>query len=79
MAVMQWQYITEIYSEIELQRALDELGSVGWELVTAHWDEFSLGGRSHMQARCILKRPVPIVDEADEEVNWARLDRIGID
>ena len=38
--------------------SLDELGSVGWELITAKWEEYSYGGRTHNQARCILKRRV---------------------
>lgn len=57
MAVQSWQYITQVLTEMELQRELDDLGGAGWELVTAHWEEFSLGGRMHLQARCILKRP----------------------
>lgn len=53
-----FEYITDIYPERELQGRLDELGSNGWELITAHWEEYSYGGRSQQQARCILKRRV---------------------
>ncbi len=60
-----FQYLTETFTERELQQRLDELGSAGWELVTAHWEEYSYGGRLHHQARCILKRRVP-VDEFTE-------------
>jgi hypothetical protein len=66
MAEQGWRYLLHIFTEMELERELDELGSVGWELVSAHWEEFSLGGRSHMQARCILKRPSGDGDEFDE-------------
>jgi len=66
MGEQSWQYITQILTEMELQRELDDLGIAGWELVTAHWEPFSLGGRSHMQARCILKRPAPNEDELNE-------------
>ena len=51
-----FEYITDVYDERDLQARLDELGSVGWELITAKWEEY--GGRSHNQARCILKRRV---------------------
>lgn len=53
-----FEYITDVYPERELQSRLDELGSVGWELITAKWEEYSFGGRSHNQARCILKRRI---------------------
>ena len=53
-----FEYITDVYDERDLQARLDELGSVGWELITAKWEEYSYGGRSHNQARCILKRRV---------------------
>lgn len=70
-----FEYLTDVYPERELQVRLDELGSVGWELITAKWEEYSFGGRSHNQARCILKRRVihkkdifadDIQDESDE-------------
>jgi len=51
-----FEYLTDVYPDNELQRRLDELGSVGWELITAKWEEFTFGGRTHNQARCILKR-----------------------
>jgi hypothetical protein len=57
-----FEYLTDVYDERELQARLDELGSVGWELVTAKWEEYSYGGRSHNQARCILKRRVSMRD-----------------
>jgi hypothetical protein len=75
-AMQEWQYITQVLTEMEMQRELDGLGSAGWELVTAHWEEFSLGGRMHMQARCILKRPVPGEGEFDEA---DRYERVGIE
>lgn len=53
-----FEYLTDVYDERELQARLDELGSVGWELITAKWEEYSFGGRTHNQARCILKRRV---------------------
>lgn len=53
-----FQYITDVYPERELEARLNELGGVGWELVTAKWEEYSYGGRTHYQARCILKRRV---------------------
>lgn len=53
-----FEYITDIYAERELQSRLAELGSNGWELITAHWEEYSYGGQAHQQARCILKRRV---------------------
>lgn len=66
MTRQSWQYLIQVLTEMEMQRELDELGGVGWELIAAHWEEFSLGGRSHMQARCILKRSVDDEDEFDE-------------
>ena len=53
-----FEYLTDVYDEKDLQARLDELGSVGWELITAKWEEYSYGGRTHNQARCILKRRV---------------------
>jgi hypothetical protein len=64
-----FQYLTEIFPEREIQERLGELGSVGWELVTAHWEEYTFGGRSHYQARCILKRRTPTVDEFAETLS----------
>lgn len=59
MATIQaFEYLTDVYDERDLQARLDELGSVGWELITARWEEYSYGGRTHNQARCILKRRV---------------------
>jgi hypothetical protein len=66
-----FQYLTEIFTEREIQERLGELGSVGWELITAQWEEYSYGGRSHMQARCILKRRAP-VDEFAETLSAFR-------
>lgn len=64
-----YQYIMDVYPERELQLRLDELGSVGWELITAKWEEYSFGGRTHNQARCILKRRVRPLDDEDDEVD----------
>ena len=69
-----FEYLTDVFPERELQARLDELGRVGWELITAKWEEFAFGGRTHNQARCILKRRVQSekdifaddVDEGDE-------------
>ena len=58
MAQDTFQYLTEIFTEREIQERLGELGVAGWELITAHWEEYTFGGRSHYQARCILKRRV---------------------
>lgn len=63
-----FQYLTDTFTEREIQARLGELGSDGWELVTAHWEEYSYGGRSHMQARCILKKRLP-VDEFTATLN----------
>jgi hypothetical protein len=52
-----WQYITQVFEGRTMQDELDDLGEAGWELITAHWEEYSYGGRTQMQARCILKRP----------------------
>lgn len=76
MAVQTWEYVTQLFNEMELQQELDDLGSAGWELVTAHWEPYSLGGRSHMQARCILKRPVPVEGVL---VDVGRFERLGIE
>jgi hypothetical protein len=64
-----FQYITDVYPEREIEARLNELGGVGWELITAKWEEYSYGGRTHYQARCILKRRVPPgvnVEDIDE-------------
>ncbi len=61
-----WQYITQVVEARRLQEELDELGEAGWELITAHWEEFSYGGRSQQQARCILKRPASTEDRDHE-------------
>lgn len=53
-----FQYISDVWPERELQSRLDELGVAGWELITARWEEYSYGGRTHYQARCILKRRI---------------------
>ena len=66
-----FQYLTEIFTEREIQERLGELGSAGWELITAQWEEYSYGGRSHMQARCILKRRAA-VDEFAETLSAFR-------
>ena len=60
-----FQYLTDTFTEREIQERLGELGSAGWELVTAHWEEYSFGGRTHQQARCILKRRVPVNEFAE--------------
>ena len=59
-----WQYLTQVFEGWRLQDELDELGEAGWELITAHWEEFSYGGQTQQQARCILKRPR---EEGDDE------------
>jgi hypothetical protein len=58
MEIETYEYLTDVYPERELQSRLDELGLAGWELITAKWEEYSFGGRTHNQARCILKRRV---------------------
>lgn len=73
MAATAFQYITDVYPERELQGRLDELGSVGWELITAKWEEYSYGGRTQNQARCILKRRV--TDSIFEFDEHAELDQ----
>ena len=66
MVLQRWRYITQVVEARRLQEELDELGEAGWELITAHWEEYSDGGRSQQQARCILKRPV-LDDAPDDE------------
>ncbi len=62
-----FQYLTDVYPERELEGRLNELGGVGWELITAKWEEYSFGGRTHHQARCILKRRIsPEVETIDD-------------
>lgn len=68
MSTETFQYLTEIFPEREIQEKLGELGAAGWELVTAHWEEYTYGGRSHYQARCILKKRV-LVDEFTATLN----------
>ena len=63
-----FQYLTRIVTERELEYELGELGQAGWELVTAQWEEYSYGGRSHYQARCILKKRT-VVDEFAETLS----------
>ena len=53
-----FEYLARVFEEREIQSQLDELGAVGWELITAKWEEYPFGGRTHNQARCILKRRV---------------------
>ena len=62
-----WQYLNRVFEGWKLQGELDDLGEAGWELITAHWEDFSYGGRTQQQARCILKRPrdVDAVDEGE--------------
>ena len=71
MVLQRWRYITQVVEARRLQEELDELGEAGWELITAHWEEFSYGGRSQQQARCILKRPVSGDEhDRDEYSSW---------
>ena len=63
-----FKYLSETFPEREIEARLGELGADGWELVTAHWEEYTYGGRSHYQARCILKKRV-FVDEFTETLN----------
>src|SRR5215207_7719633 len=53
-----FEYLARVFEEREIQSQLDDLGAVGWELITARWEEYAFGGRTHHQARCILKRRV---------------------
>jgi len=53
-----FEYLARVFEEREIQAQLDELGAIGWELITAKWEEYPFGGRTHHQARCILKRRV---------------------
>ena len=64
-----FEYLTDVYPERELQMRLDELGRVGWELITAKWEEYSYGGRTHNQARCILKRRTPVEPLFEDDVD----------
>jgi hypothetical protein len=64
-----YEYLTDVYPERELEVRLNELGGVGWELITAKWEEYSYGGRTHNQARCILKRRVPANIETIDDVD----------
>jgi len=69
-----WQYINQTFESRRIQAELDELGEAGWELITAHWEEYSYGGRTQQQARCILKRPIEDgradAEETDFEARW---------
>jgi len=67
--VQRWQYLTQVFESWKLQEELDELGEAGWELITAHWEEFSYGGRTQQQARCILKRPRDESDDGEQYAN----------
>jgi len=62
-----WQYLNRVFEGWKLQGELDELGEAGWELITAHWEEFSYGGRTQQQARCILKRLRDTGDDVADE------------
>jgi hypothetical protein len=69
-----FEYLTRVFEEREIQSQLDELGAVGWELITAKWEEYPFGGRTHHQARCILKRRVLqkkdiFADDLEDEVD----------
>jgi len=71
----QWQYLSQVFEGHRMQDDLDELGEAGWELITAHWEEYSYGGRTQMQARCILKRPrAEAAVEADDafDLSWQK-------
>ncbi|MHB8577279.1 MAG: hypothetical protein ACYDCQ_18355 [Dehalococcoidia bacterium] len=70
--LQRWRYITQVFEGRKLQEELDELGEAGWELITAKWEEYSYGGRTQMQARCILKRPRDPDDPEAESAfaNW---------
>jgi hypothetical protein len=59
--------MTQVFEERRLQEELDELGDAGWELITANWEEYSYGGRSQQQVRCILKRPAPDGEERPDD------------
>jgi hypothetical protein len=67
-----WQYLNQVFEGLHLQEELDELGEAGWELITAHWEEYSYGGRTQLQARCILKRPREDgdIDSGGFGMNW---------
>jgi hypothetical protein len=70
--VQRWHYLHQIFEGHRMQEELDELGEAGWELITAHWEEYSYGGRTQLQARCILKRPATETDtdEGEYRVGW---------
>ncbi len=51
-----WRYTMQVIEGRHLQEELDELGEAGWELIDVHWEEYSYGGRTQLQARCVLKR-----------------------
>ena len=70
--VQRWKYLSQVFEGYRLQEELDELGEAGWELITAHWEEFTYGGRTQLQARCILKRPVDdsATGEGGYRVGW---------
>ena len=40
MTLQSWRYMVQVLTDMEMQRELDDLGNAGWELVTAHWEEF---------------------------------------
>ncbi len=71
--VQRWRYMTQVFEARRLQEELDELGEAGWELITADWEQYSYGGQTQQQARCILKRPVGDDEPADDFTSdWRR-------
>jgi hypothetical protein len=66
--------MTQVFEARHLQEELDELGEAGWELITASWEEYSYGGQTQQQARCILKRPVDDGEEPEDDFtsDWKR-------
>jgi hypothetical protein len=66
--LQRWRYITQVIEGLHLQEELDELGEAGWELITVQWEEYSYGGRTQLQARCILKRPAETGEPAPERL-----------
>jgi len=68
--LQQWQYMTQIVEARRLQEELDELGYAGWELITAPGEEYSYGGRTQQQARCILKRPLEEQTTKPDTYSW---------
>lgn len=56
-ALPKWEYKV-VKIETDLEKHLDELGAMGWELVTIEHREYSQDGIPHKYLWTVFKRPV---------------------